>query len=155
MATRRNRKSGRFSKTTRSRRRKSFSIGKAAETALVANAAITGIFGTNLPTFLVGKNVLGGFGANGANNSWEITLGELGNMLMGGKGGVADSFGFDGSTGLTAAVRKNIKDNGFNSLVSMVTIPIAFKVGRKLLAKPLINPTNRMLKSVGLKEVKL
>ena len=95
--------------------------------------------------------MLGGFNANGDNNSWEITLPELGNILMGGKGGVANSF--DG--GFPAAIRKNIKENGFSSIVQMLLIPAAFSVGRKVLAKPLINPTNRMLKQVGLKEVKI
>ena len=148
----RSRKNGRFSKTKRrTSRKKSFSVGRAAETALVANAAISGLFGTNLPTFLTGKNMLGGFNANGDNNSWEITLPELGNILMGGKGGVANSF--DG--GFPAAIRKNIKENGFSSIVQMLLIPAAFSVGRKVLAKPLINPTNRMLKQVGLKEVKI
>lgn len=153
---RRNRKTGRYSRTSRRRsRKKSFSVGKAAETALVANAAILGLFGTNLPTFLTGKNVAGGFGANGNNNSWEITLPELGNMAMGGTGGIAGNFQYGGETGLMAAVRKNIKDNGWNAMTQIVAVPIAFKVGRKLLAKPLINPTNRVLKQVGLDGVKL
>ena len=146
------RKSGRFQKAKRrTSRKKTFSVGRAAETALVANAAIAGIFGTNLPTFLTGKNMLGGFGENGNNNSWEITLPELGNMLMGGKGGVADSY----VGGFPAAIRKNIKANGFSSIVQMLLIPAAFSVGRKVLAKPLINPINRAARSVGIKEVKL
>jgi hypothetical protein len=35
----------------------------------------------------------------------------------------------------------------------MVVAPIAFKVARKVLARPLINPTNRLLKSAGLASV--
>jgi len=152
MAARKSRKSGRFQKSTRrSNRKKSFNVGKAAETALVANAAISGLFGTNLPTFLTGKNVMSGFGDNDANNSWEITLPELGNMLMGGTGSISSNF----TGGFAGAIRKNIKERGFDSLVQMLAIPIAFKVGRKVLAKPLINPTNRMLRQAGLKEVKL
>mgnify|MGYP003658435840 CR=1 FL=1 len=149
------RKSGRFQKTKRrTSRKKSFNVGKAAETALVANAAINGLFAVNLPTFVTGKNILGGFGGDNypdSNNSWEITLPELGNILMGGTGGVNKSF----VGGFPAAIRKNIRDNGFSSIVQMLLIPAAFSVGRKVLAKPLINPTNRMLKQVGLKEVKL
>jgi len=128
---------------------------KAAETALVANAAIGGLFGTNLPTFITGKNLAGGFGSNGNNNSWEITLPELGNLIMGGSGGIASSFTQDGRTGLPAAIRKNIKDNGFDSLVQMALIPVGFNVARKVLRKPLLNPTNRALKSIGITEVKL
>jgi hypothetical protein len=121
----------------------------------VANAAIHGLFNTNLPTFLTGKNIGGGFGAGGHNNSNEITLQELGSLLMGGSGGIADSFKFEGEGGFPAVLKRNIARNGFNALTQMVTIPLAFKIGRKVLAKPLINPTNRMLKQVGLGEVKL
>ena len=113
------------------------------------------MFGTNLPTFLTGRNIGGGFGSNNANNSWEITLPELGNLIMGGSGGIAGSYSYGGETGLMAAVRKNIKDNGWNAMTQIVAVPIAFRVGRKLLAKPLINPTNRVLKQVGLDGVKL
>ena len=150
----RSRKSGRFKKQTRSRRRsKSFSVGKAAETALVANAAIRGMFATNLPTFLTGRDIADGFN-NGTNNSNEITVPELWNMLMGGKGGIANNFTTDGG-GLGGAVKSNLRRNGFDMAWQMIAIPVAFRIGRKLLAKPLINPTNRMLKQVGLKEVKL
>lgn len=156
MAARRNRKSGRYTKSKRRRsRRKTFNVGRAAETALVANAAITGLFGTNLPTFLTGKNVGGGFGSNNMNNSWEITLPELGDILMGGSGNIASNFTVDGQTGLMAAIRKNVKENGWNAMTQIVAVPIAFKIGRKLLRKPLINPTNRVLKQVGLDGVKL
>jgi len=128
---------------------------KATETALIANAAIGGLFGTNLPTFLTGKNFLGGFGENAKNNSWEVTLPELGNLLMGGKGGVADTYSYDGKTGIAAAVRRNIKENGFDSIVQMTLIPIGFNIARKVLRKPLLNPTNRALKSIGITEVKV
>ena len=128
---------------------------KAAETALVANAAITGIFGTNLPTFLTGKNIGGGFGSNNANNSWEITLPELGNMLMGGTGGIAGNFTVDGRTGLPAAIKKNIKDNGFDTMVQLALIPVGFRIASKVLRKPLLNPTNRALKTIGITEVKV
>jgi len=150
---RRNRRNGRFTKTSRrTSRKKAFSVGKAAETALVANAAIRGLFDTNIGTFITGKNIAGGFGDNARNNSNEVTLPELGNLLMGGSGGIYEG-SFPG--GLPQVIKSNIKRNGFDSLVSMVTIPLMFKVGRKVLAKPLINPTNRALKSIGLKEVKL
>jgi hypothetical protein len=117
---------------------------------MVSDAAIRALFGTNLPTFLTGKN-MGGFGANGNNNSWEITLPELGNLIMGGKGGMASNW----EGGLQAVIKKNIKENGFGALVQMVTIPIAFRVGRRILNKPLILPANRVLKQLNLsKDVK-
>lgn len=88
---------------------------------------------------------------NGANNSWELTLPELANLAMGGSGGIAQSY----QDGLQGALRKNIKDNGVNAVMTAVLTPIAFNVGRKVLSKPIIRPANRMLKSIGVKEVKL
>lgn len=118
----------------------------------MANAAITALTGTNLPTFLTGKRIAGGFGPEGNNNSWELTLPELFNMAMGGSGGMSEDWQ---KRGIVQAVRKNLNANGLMAAGQLIAIPIAFKVGRKVLAKPLINPTNRMLKSVGIKEVKL
>ena len=128
---------------------------KTAETLLVANAAVKGLTDTNLPTFLTGRNIAGGFNANGNNNSWELTLPELVNIAMGGKGGVADSYQYQGQGGLVGALKRNIKVNGLDTAVQLVTIPLAFKIARKLLAKPLINPANRAMRAAGIKEVKL
>lgn len=127
---------------------------KAAETALVANAAVRGLFDVNLPTFLTGKNIAGGFN-NANNNSWEITVPELFDMLMGGSGGIASNWQAEGKTGLTGAMRYNIKRNGLDAVTQMVTIPLAFNIARKVLRKPLLNPTNRALKAIGVTEVKL
>lgn len=148
---RRARKNGRFTKSKRRTSRKTkFNVGKAAETALVANAAIGAIFGTTLPTFITGRSMGGtGFGENGNNNSWELTIPELFNGLMGGNAGMASGYT------IQKAIRHNLKSNGPSAIGQMVLIPLAFRFGRKLLAKPLINPTNRMLKSAGLGEVKL
>jgi hypothetical protein len=116
---------------------------------MVSDAAIRALFGTNLPTFLLSKNVAGGYGPNGKNNSWEINLKEIGDLIMGGKGGMTDEYS------LMSAVKFNLKQNGFGALIQMVTIPIAFRIGRRILNKPLILPANRVLKQIGLsKEVK-
>ena len=61
---------------------------KAAETLLVANAAVRGITDVNLPTFLTGN--IGRFQRNGKNNSWIDTTQPV-NAAMGGTGGVAGS----------------------------------------------------------------
>ena len=74
---------------------------------------------------------------------------------MGGDGNIAGNFSYGGEKGLMAAVRKNVKEKGWNAMTQIVAVPIAFKIGRKLLRKPLINPTNRVLKQVGLDGVKL
>jgi len=75
----------------------------------------------------------------------------MADMLMGGKGGIGKTF--DGGVG--TAIRKNLRENWMSTVGQIVVIPLAFRFGRKILAKPLINPTNRMLKSAGLGEVKL
>jgi hypothetical protein len=40
--------------------------------------------------------------------------------------------------------------NGSSMLLQLITIPIAFKMGKKLLSKPIIRPANRMLKMAGI-----
>ena len=57
--------------------------------------------------------------------------------------------------GLGKAVRENMKQYGTNAIATAVLTPILFNAGRKVLRKPLINPANRILKQVGIKEVKL
>ena len=53
------------------------------------------------------------------------------------------------------AIMKNIKANWLPMTVAVVGIPIVANVATKLLRKPVILPANRMLKSVGIKEVRL
>lgn len=53
--------------------------------------------------------------------------------------------------GISASIKKNLTDNGMMMAVSLIGIPIAFKYGRKLLAKPIIRPANRMLATAGVK----
>lgn len=110
------------------------------------------IFGTNIPTFFTGREVMGGFGANGVNNSWEITGKELLDMAMGGTGGQSGDWQ---EKGLGGAIKKNLEHNGARALATAVVTPLVFRFGRRLLSKPLINPANRALKSMGVKEVKL
>ena len=47
------------------------------------------LFDVNLGTFVTGRDVAGGFGENGKNNSWEITGKELINLITGGTGGIS------------------------------------------------------------------
>jgi hypothetical protein len=57
--------------------------------------------------------------------------------------------------GLPMALKYNFKQNGAMMLASIIGIPIAFKVGTKLLRKPILTPANRMLKAAGLSGVKV
>lgn len=69
---------------------------------------------------------------------------------MGGNFGISDKYRFDGKAGLGAVIRRNIAMNGSSMLLQLITIPIAFKMGKKLLSKPIIRPANRMLKMAGI-----
>jgi len=118
---------------------------------LVASAATQGLFGTNLAQFITGKNI-GPWSntSDNRNHSWNLTGPELINALMGGSGGMASNYS------VMSAVKRNIKLNGVSSVIQMIAIPLAFKVGRKVLAKPLINPLNKVMRNtLGVKEVKL
>lgn len=86
----------------------------------------------------------------GWDNSWEVTGTELLGLLMGGKGGVADSWKYKGQGGIGAVVKRNLSVNGGSMLFQLIAIPIAFKMGKKLLSKPIIRPANRMLKMAGI-----
>ena len=153
MAARRNRKNGRFSKTTRrTNRKKAFNVSKAAETFIVSNAALRAFTGSNIPSFFLNRKIGDTWGPNGSNNSWEFTAKELIDLAMGGKGGMSAQWQ---ELGLGKAVRKNMTDYGPNAIATAVLTPILFNVGRRVLRKPLINPANRVLKQVGIKELKL
>ena len=53
------------------------------------------------------------------------------------------------------SVKANLKANWLSMGIAVVGIPYAFKFGKRMLQKPIINPTTKLLKSVGIKEVKL
>lgn len=137
-------------------------VADAAQTLIVANAATTAFFGTRLDNFLLdgwarpvqGNTAPGSF-AGGSNNSWELSLAELvKGVIPGGEGfGFGQAYMAAGG-GLMPAIRRNLQSRaGQQALATMVFAPIAFKVGKKVLAKPLINPVNRGIKSLGLASV--
>ena len=122
-----------------------------AQQYLIADAITKGMFRVNLPTFLgLRQDFEGGY--NASNNSNEITARELLDLAFGGTGGIS-ARSIPG--GLPQALKGNLRANAFTMVASVVGIPIAFKVGMQLLRKPIITPTNRMLKSVGLTGVKV
>ena len=108
----------------------------------MANAVVKGFTGSNLREFI-------DLSPRGANGSSQLTLGEL----IGGQGfGQASSYA--GGTGgsleaLMTAVKYNLGQHGTSMLTTVILAPIAFKMGKKLLSKPVIRPANRMLKMAG------
>ena len=130
-------------------------VADAAQTVIVANAATTAFFGTSLDAFLL-EGWARPMSAK-TNNSWELSMAEIVKGLIPG----GETFGQSGQGqwtndvgGLLNAVKYNLaKQKGQQALATMIFAPIAFKVGKKVLAKPLINPVNRGLKQLGLASV--
>ena len=149
-------------KTTRRRAPKPvLNVLNTAQTVVVANAATTAFFGCRLDEFLLdgwARPVTGNVRARGTsgydqylggtNNSWELSAAELvKGMIPGGEG-----FGQGGTWTVGKAIKHNLKSNP-QAIMTMVLAPVAFKVGKKVLAKPLINPLNRGLKMIGASSV--
>jgi len=122
-----------------------------AQQYLVADAISRGMFNTNLLTFVGLRQDFGG-GYSAGNNSNELTAREILDVLMGGSGGIYEkSF----PEGLPQVLKSNLKRNAPMMLASVIGVPIAFNIGKKLLRKPIITPANRMLKAAGLTGVKV
>ena len=116
---------------------------------IIANAISKGAFEVPLTTFLGLSNRFPG----GNNNSHELTLRELLDVAMGGSGNIASASYPDGLTGV---MRRNLKANWVSMATAAVAVPIMFKVGTKLLKKPVIQPMNKLIKMTGLgSEVKV
>jgi hypothetical protein len=141
----RQRKSGRFTKSTRRRRSKpKTNLGNLAVSALVANSVTQGMFNTNLYEFFTGNTgAKYGFGFDGSS---VLSLPEL--LGIGDR--VAVGGNYASGLSLQKQLVKNFKSNWPMLVVGVVGIPIAANVAMKLIRKPIILPANRMLKNVGL-----
>lgn len=131
----------------------------AAQSFILMNATTKALFGLDAIQFAGAgwllPNTVGTMANTGPGNSWGITAKELVQGLTGtGKG-----FGQSGSgrwsndfSGLTEAIKYNLDKNGPQALATMVAVPIAFTVGKKLTAKPR-RDANKLLKMAGLNTV--
>ena len=139
----------------RSRSRKpAFNITNAAQSFIIANAVTKGVAGTNLIPFLTEGWLRDATPANmgGSSNSWTFSAQELIQGAISGNFGMSTQWQ---GIGLRGAFEKNMKENGAMALTTVIATPILFKLGKNLLSKPIIAPANRLLKSVGLKGVKV
>jgi len=136
------------------RNKSAFSISNAAQSLIIANAVSRGIAGTNLIPFLTEGWLLpktaGDVG--GAGQSWTFSAQEL---LMGMTTGNFGQSATWSAKPLRDAFEKNIRSHGAKSLAIVIATPIAFKIGKKVLGKTLINPTNKMLRAAGVREMKI
>ena len=137
---------------------------KVAEQVLVANAITTGMFNANIRQFITGKAPFGTFPAlyNPTNKDSVITLPEM--LGIDRKAGLAtNAQGQQVRVGSVIAdpslqaqkIKDNLMTNGFNMMTQVIAIPLVFKFGKKFLAKPIINPANRLIRAAGIKEVKV
>jgi hypothetical protein len=122
---------------------------------LVANSITNGMFNTNLLEFVTGNtNPARAGGDWGTDGSTVLSLPEL---LGINRKGVNVGFGGNYGAGfdLQSVLAKNFKENWAQMAMGVILIPVAARVITKVIRKPVILPANRMLKSVGIKDVKL
>jgi len=144
----------RKSKQRSSRKSRAFNITNAAESLILANAGTMALFGTSLPKFALEgwllPNTPGAQG--GAGQSWTLSAAELVRGFIPG----GQNFGQSGTppwtdnmAGLTTAVKHNLTTHGAKSLGTIIAVPVAFRVGKRLLRKP-INASNKFLRFAGM-----
>ena len=107
--------------------------------------------GVNLPTFL-GLRQDFGHGWTAGNNSNEITARRFSTPRWEIGGASAN---WQSKGGLPALMKYNARKNVGMIAMAVIATPIMFKVGTKLLRKPILTPANRLLKSAGLTGVKV
>lgn len=137
---------------------------KVAEQALVANAITTGMFNAGLREFITGKTPSTAYGSlyQPSTKDSVLTLPEMlgidrQSQLATTTGGQTYRIGsVKVDPGLQAQkIKENLMANGFTMMGQVIAIPLVFKFGKKFLAKPLINPANRLIRAAGVKEVKV
>jgi hypothetical protein len=120
-----------------------------AESILIANAFSQAAFQVSLMQFFTEKSGSGG--------SFHLNIREVIDGLTGGGAGIygptASKVGVDATVG--GVVVHNLKKNWMPLLAQMIGIPLGFKVAKKFLRRPVLNPANRLLRSAGISEVKL
>jgi len=140
----RRRKNGRFTKSTRTRRKPKVNLVNTAVGLGVANTLTQGMFNSNLMDFFTGNR--DGQYVAGSDGAGRLTLPELlgrGSIKFGG------NYGSGGAT-LTSTIKDNLEKNMFSIVGGVILIPVVAKVATKLLRKPVLTPVNRIIKMTGL-----
>jgi len=134
----------------RRRTNKSINILNVAESLVLANVVTEGMFNAGIKDFVFGTR--DGKYVAGADGGARLTLPEL---LGIGKGAVGGTYGTQkGFTNLQETLMTNFKNNGIQIATGLIFIPIGFQVVKKLTSKPRAT-TNRLLKNVGIKELRV
>ena len=124
-----------------------------SESYLLASAGTNLLFGTTAAKFLTEGWLTDKTPREqlGAGHSQTFSLAELVSEVMGTTTQGAD---WRAAGGVGYAVKTNIERNWPMSLATMIFVPIGFKVGKKMLGKP-IRATNRLLKQTTGNAVKI
>lgn len=134
----------------RRRTNKSINILNVAESLVLANVVTEGMFNAGIKDFVFGTR--DGKYVAGIDGGARLTLPEL---LGIGKGPVGGTYGTEkGFTNLQETLMTNFKNNGIQIATGLIFIPIGFTVVKKLTSKPRAT-TNRLLKNVGIKELRV
>lgn len=132
----------------RRRTKQGVNLINAAQSYVVASATTKALFGTELMPFLTEGWLTPTTDAT--NNSWELSLYELGRGMLTGSFGQSASWG-NSPAGVVKAMKYNLKNNP-QAVATLLVAPAAFKVAKKLTAKPR-RDANRLLKMTGLNTV--
>ena len=130
------------------------SITGVAESLILANAGTKALFGTTLPKFALEGWALPATGTNvgGSGNSYGFSAAELIQGVLGVGTGFGQASSWPGQNtwdGVGLAMKENIQRNGVSSLMTVVVAPIAFRVGKKVMNRP-IRSGNKIIKMIGI-----
>jgi len=93
----------------------------------------------------------------GGAGSFNLTAREVVDGLFGGGAGIYS--GSATKAGISATVGgvmgRNLKKNAVPLVAQLILIPVGFRIGKKWLGKPLINPINKVVRNSGITGVKL
>jgi len=137
----------------RRRTNKSINLLNVAESLVLANVVTEGIFNAGLKDFIMGTR--DGTYVAGRDGGSRLTLPEIlgigKNVAVGGNYGSPPEAGFEN---FTSTVVSNATNNAMTMIPSLILIPIGFTIVKKMTSKPRAQ-ANRLLKNVGLKEVRV
>ena len=130
----------------------------AAQSVIIANATTRALFGLNAFDFATAGWLRPAPGGGSLTtpmpgNSWGLSASELVTGAFGGGFGQSGNGPWtnDGA-GVMNAIKNNLKYNGATALGTMILVPAAFTIGKKLTAKPR-RDANKLLKMAGLNTV--
>ena len=122
-------------KAKRPRRSRSFSLTNAAFSLGYANILTSGIFGANLPEFILGKDS-GGYGSSVLSGT-GISFQELIGIASGG-GSVAG--------GDLNQIQMNLKSNLPSMLIQSVTLSVTERVFKSVMRRPIANVNRNIVR---------